>query len=474
MDPSLINLFYIIASILFVIGIKMLGSAQTARRGNLLSAVGMLLAVAVTLLDRGLDYRLIVAGIAVGTVIGAVAARKVRMTAMPEMVALFNGFGGLASLLVGAAEFKKIIAAGSAVYFETIHAPQSFTLLAITLAVLIGGITFTGSIQAWGKLSGKLGSRAVLIPGQRVINGTLFAAILGCAIAYIFSATFGLGAEVQLWLFVAIVCFALILGILGVLPIGGGDMPVVIALLNSFSGLAAAAAGFVIFNDVLIVAGCLVGCSGLILTIIMCKAMNRSLTNVLFSGFGAAVQGSSKEIAGEMKGASVEDAYYVLEAAASVVIIPGYGMAVAQAQHAVKELGELLEANGADVKYAIHPVAGRMPGHMNVLLAEADVPYEQLVEMDAVNPLMPTVDVAIVIGANDVVNPAAAQDKASPIYGMPIINAHLAKTVYALKRGKGAGFSGLVNELYFLEKTRMLYGDAKSTVSALVGQFKAD
>jgi len=292
-------------------------------------------------------------------------------------------------------------------------------------------------------------------------------------------ATIGLivlpSGEASLWiatLFYAIIVLSLVLGVLGVLPIGGGDMPVVISLLNSLSGLAAAAAGFVILNNVLIVAGCLVGCSGLILTLIMCKAMNRTLRNVLFSGFGAAAAGDGETVEGEMKAASVEDAYYVLEAASSVVIIPGYGMAVAQAQHVVKELGEILEANGAEVRYAIHPVAGRMPGHMNVLLAEADVPYEQLSEMEAINSIMPTVDVAIVIGANDVVNPSAANDPSSPIYGMPIINAHEARTVFALKRGQGAGFSGLVNHLYFLEKTRMLYGDAKSTVSALVGQFK--
>ena len=342
----------------------------------------------------------------------------------------------------------------------------------IVLAVLVGGITFTGSVQAWGKLSGKLGSRAVIIPAQRIINGAIVLAIVVCALLFILGGELGMEANVQRGIFLGVVVLSLILGILGVLPIGGGDMPVVISLLNSFSGIAAAAAGFVILNDVLIVAGCLVGCSGLILTIIMCKAMNRSLTNVLFSGFGSTTQKAGTEVKGEMKAASVEDAYYVLEAASSVVIIPGYGMAVAQAQHVVKELGDLLEENGCDVKYAIHPVAGRMPGHMNVLLAEADVPYEQLVEMDNVNPLMPTVDVAIVIGANDVVNPAASEDESSPIYGMPIINAHLAKTVYALKRGQGAGFSGLVNQLYFMEKTRMLYGDAKATVGALVGQFK--
>ena len=472
MSVSIINFCYIVASILFVIGIKMLGSAKTARKGNLLSSVGMLLAIVVTLLAKGLDYKVILAGLVLGSVIGGLAARLVKMTSMPEMVALFNGFGGLASLLVGWAEYEKIRSAGFLAFFSHSETPPSFTASVIILAVVIGGITFTGSVQAWGKLSGKLGSKAVIIPAQRLINGAIVLGLVGCSVVFVYGLGSGLDAQTEMSLFLAVVVLSLILGVLGVLPIGGGDMPVVISLLNSFSGLAAAAAGFVILNDVLIVAGCLVGCSGLILTIIMCKAMNRSLTNVLFSGFGSTTQKAGAEVKGEMKAASIEDAYYVLEAAQSVVVIPGYGMAVAQAQHVVKELGDLLEANGCEVKYAIHPVAGRMPGHMNVLLAEADVPYEQLVEMDNINPLMPTVDVAIVIGANDVVNPAASEDESSPIYGMPIINAHHAKTVYALKRGQGAGFSGLVNQLYFMEKTRMLYGDAKSTVSALVGQFK--
>ncbi len=472
MSATIINLSYIVASILFVIGIKMLGSAKTARKGNMLSSVGMLLAIVVTLLDKGLDYKWIIAGLAIGSLVGVVAARLIKMTSMPEMVALFNGFGGLASLLVGWAEYEKIRSVGFIEFFLRSDTPATFTASVIILAVIIGGITFTGSVQAWGKLSGKLGSKAVIIPAQRIINGSIVLGLVICSLIFIFGQNLGVDSGTQFSIFLAVVVLSLILGVLGVLPIGGADMPVVISLLNSCSGLAAAAAGFVILNNVLIVAGCLVGCSGLILTIIMCKAMNRSLTNVLFSGFGSSVQKVGAEVKGEMKPASIEDAYYVLEAAQSVVVIPGYGMAVAQAQHVVKELGDLLEENGCEVKYAIHPVAGRMPGHMNVLLAEADVPYEQLVEMDNINPLMPTVDVAIVIGANDVVNPAASDDEDSPIYGMPIINAHHAKTVYALKRGQGAGFSGLINQLYFMEKTRMLYGDAKATVGALVGQFK--
>ncbi|QDU72833.1 NAD(P)(+) transhydrogenase (Re/Si-specific) subunit beta [Mucisphaera calidilacus] len=469
MNPLLINFAYIIASIMFVVGIKMLGSAKSARRGNLISSLGMLLAVVVTLFDAGLNYSWIVGGLLVGSAIGFLAARLVKMTAMPEMVALFNGFGGAASMLVGWAEWNRV--AGES-FTGSVGVPVEFTISVIALAVIIGGVTLSGSVQAWGKLSGKLGSKAVVLPGQTLINAALLFGAAGLGALLAVGPDIGLTPGLMNVLFIVMVILSLVLGVFGVLPIGGGDMPVVIALLNSLSGLAAAAAGFVILNNVLIVAGCLVGCSGLILTLIMCKAMNRSLANVLFSGFGASGSSSGAKVEGEMKAGSIDSAYFVLEAASSVVIIPGYGMAVAQAQHAVHELGELLEANGTDVKYAIHPVAGRMPGHMNVLLAEADVPYEQLVEMDDINPLMPTVDVAIVIGANDVVNPAAADDPSSPIYGMPIINAHEARTVFALKRGQGAGFSGIVNQLYFLEKTRMLYGDAKATVSGLVNQFK--
>lgn len=466
---SFVNLSYIVASILFVYGIKMLGRADTARKGNALSSLGMLLAIVVTLLESGLDYTWIIAGLMLGSAIGLITARLIKMTSMPELVALFNGFGGLASLLVGWAEFEKIRSITSLESSLT-YQHSYFIFAVISLAVAIGGITFTGSVQAWGKLSGKIGGAARTFAGQRWLNILVTLGIIAAAALFtITPASSGDPSTVRMLLF-AIIALSLLLGILGVLPIGGGDMPVVISLLNSFSGLGAASAGFVIMNNVLIVAGCLVGCSGLILTVIMCKAMNRTLSNVLFSGFGAS--STKQAIQGEMKAASIEDAYYVLEAANNVVIIPGYGMAVAQAQHAVKELGELLEDNGCEVRYAIHPVAGRMPGHMNVLLAEADVPYEQLAEMDAVNPTMAMVDVAIVIGANDVVNPAAIEDEGCAIYGMPIIKAHEAKTVFALKRGKGAGFSGLVNKLYFLDKTRMLYGDAKTTVSALATQLK--
>jgi len=465
---TIVNLSYIVAAILFIFGIKMLGKADTAKRGNLLSAVGMLLAVIVTLLSKGLDFKLVIGGLALGGAIGFVTAKRVQMTGMPELVALFNGFGGLASLLVGWAEYHRAACPEGLVEQVLSADVTSFTAAVTVLAILIGGITFTGSMYAWGKLSGKLGGRALTFPGQKAFNALLALGIIVAGVIFSISPT----AEIAYTLIVVVIVLSLLLGIFAVMPIGGGDMPVVISLLNACSGLAACAAGFVINNNVLVVAGCLVGASGLILTVIMCKAMNRSLTNVLFSGFGATAQASSGESTGELKPISAEDAYYILEAAKNVIIIPGYGMAVAQAQHAVKELGALLEENDCEVRFAIHPVAGRMPGHMNVLLAEADVPYEQLAEMDDVNPTIEMVDVAIVIGANDVVNPAAGNDESSPIYGMPIIEAHKAKTTFCLKRGKGTGFSGLENQLFTAPNTRMLYGDAKATVTSMVTQFK--
>ena len=465
---SIINLAYVIAATLFVFGIKMLGSAETARRGNMISGIGMLIAVVVTLLNKGMSYEWIVAGLIVGTFIGGISARVVKMTSMPELVALFNGFGGLASLLVAWAELEKVRGIGWQAYSIEMGTSSYFSSFVIYLAMLIGGITFTGSLYAYGKLSGRLSGQAKVFPGQKGINALMLIAILVVGVLFAWSGDLDTANK----LFISGVVLALIFGVMGVMPIGGGDMPVVISLLNSCSGLAASAAGFVIANNVLIVAGCLVGASGLILTAIMCKAMNRSLGHVLFSGFGATSQSEGDGDDREPKSISVQDAYYVLEAASSVVFIPGYGMAVAQAQHVVKELGELLEENGAEVNFAIHPVAGRMPGHMNVLLAEADVSYDQLVEMDNINPVMPTVDVAVVIGANDVVNPAASQDESSPIYGMPIIEAHNAKTVFILKRGQGKGFSGLVNKLFVMDNSRMIYGDAKATISELVNELK--
>jgi NAD(P) transhydrogenase subunit beta len=469
----LIDIAYIVAAVLFVFGLKMLSKPESARRGNQISSLGMLIAVVATLLYGGLDFQWILLGVVIGGGYGAFAARTVAMTGMPEMVALFNGTGGLASLLVGWAEFHQRNTLATS---GDLSAFNSFTLGSIFLATLIGGITFTGSIVAWGKLSGKITGKPVLFPGQQILNILLLLAAVGSGVA--FSLMMAPGSELMALkyvLFYVIIGAALLLGVMAVIGIGGADMPVVIALLNSYSGLAACATGFIIVNKVLIVSGALVGASGLILTTIMCKAMNRSLSNVLFSGFGStSASGGAGGPQGEAKVMSTEDAFYVLEAASSVVFVPGYGMAVAQAQHAVRELGDLLEANGAEVKYAIHPVAGRMPGHMNVLLAEANVPYEQLVEPDDVNPIMETVDVCMVIGANDVVNPAAREDESSPIYGMPIIDVDKARTCFVLKRSLGVGYAGIDNPLFFKENTRMVLGDAKATMTSLVAEFKGE
>jgi len=450
-----VNLAYIAASVLFIIGLKKLSSPRTARMGNVISAFGMLIAVVFTLLQREIvDFKWIGVGLFVGGIIGFFAARLVAMTAMPQMVGLFNGFGGLTSLLVG-----------WVVYHMN---PQIGVYQAVTifLSVLIGGVTFSGSFIAYAKLAEIMGGKPILYRGQQFVNilvlvGTIAAGVL-----------FGLDPAAGYLHFLIVVGLSLLYGVLFVIPIGGADMPVAISLLNAFSGMAACAAGFVIMNNVLIVAGALVGASGIILTNIMCKAMNRSLSNVLFSGFGAVVQGPSTEKAGEVMPIGVEDASLILEAAKSVAVVPGYGLAVAQAQHVVRELGQLLETHGAEVCYAIHPVAGRMPGHMNVLLAEAKVPYEQLVEMEAINPMIATIDVVLVIGANDVVNPAAREEEGSPLYGMPIINADEAKTVIVLKRSLNPGFAGVDNPLFYKKNTRMLFGDAKTTVLALVAEFK--
>ena len=453
MSTEIIDLVYIVAAILFIVGLKFLGSPATARKGNVISSIGMAIAVIATLFSKGLNFELIIGGFVIGGLIGAVVARKVEMTSMPEMVALFNGFGGLASLFVG---WSVLMATAS---------PEIFFLVTVFLSILIGGLTFTGSLLAYGKLSERISGRPLVYAGQRIVNSGILLAVLACAVFFIQN------PADQNWLYLA-VGLSLLLGIMFVLPIGGADMPVVISLLNSFSGIAAAAAGFAIGNILLIVAGSLVGASGIILTSIMCKAMNRSLSNVLFSGFGTVSTSAGPVIEqGEVKPMSADDAYYVLEAASSVVVIPGYGMAVAQAQHVVKELQELLEHNGAEVVYAIHPVAGRMPGHMNVLLAEADVPYDLLLEMDQINPRMETFDVAIIIGANDVVNPAAREVESSPIYGMPVINADQAQTVFVLKRSMASGFAGIDNPLFFKENTRMLFGDAKETLGNLVKAF---
>lgn len=449
----LINLSYIVSAVMFIVGLKKLSSPATARKGNLLSAIGMLIAIVVTLLNEiKLPWENIFAGLIVGALIGAVAARRVEMTGMPELVALFNGFGGASSLLVGLA----------AVFVAN---TSTFTNITIILSILIGGVTLTGSLIAYGKLSERMPSKAIQFSGQQIFNIVLVLAILAS------STMFCLAPSIDSPWLIAVIGLSLLFGIMITIPIGGADMPVVIALLNSYSGLAACAAGFVLSNNLLIVSGSLVGASGLILTNIMCKAMNRSLSNVLFSGFGATKVSSSK-VEGEVKPISAGDAFLILEAAQNVCIVPGYGMAVAQAQHVVRELSDHLEENGCQVQFAIHPVAGRMPGHMNVLLAEANVPYDQLVEMDDINPQMANMDVAIVIGANDVVNPAANDDEGSPLYGMPVINVNQARTVFVLKRSMGSGFSGVDNPLFFGDNTRMLFGDAKDSISHIVGEFK--
>ncbi|MGA1736263.1 MAG: NAD(P)(+) transhydrogenase (Re/Si-specific) subunit beta [Pseudomonadales bacterium] len=458
LSAELVNFAYIISAALFILGLKMLGHPDSARRGNLYSAVGMALAIIVTLLaDSIVSFEVIALATLGGTVVGALAARLVAMTSMPEMVALFNGSGGAASLLVGwAALYDEILGTS---------APSTFILITIILSILIGGVTASGSLIAYGKLSERMTTAAIVFAGQRIVNSLILVGIVGSSVMFCLEPTLG-----SQWFWV-LLALSLVLGVMAVIPIGGADMPVVISLLNSYSGLAACAAGFAIGNNLLIVAGSLVGASGIILTNIMCKAMNRSLANVLFSGFGAAK--AATKVEGEVKPIVADDAFLILEAAQSVTFVPGYGMAVGLAQDVVRELGELLEKNGAEVNFAIHPVAGRMPGHMNVLLAEANVSYEQLVEMDDINPRLPNTDVVVVIGANDVVNPAAREDENSPIYGMPIINVDHARTVFVLKRSMGSGFSGVDNPLFFKENTRMLFGDAKQSISALVAEFKS-
>ena len=451
MDRLIINAAYILAAVLFIFGLKLLSKPATARKGNVISALGMAVAVFFTVFNEAiLEWQWILVAAAIGIIIGVAAVRLIAMTSMPEMVAVFNGLGGGASLLVGWA----------ALFMDT----TIFTAITVVLSILIGGITFAGSAIAWSKLSEVMTSRALVFMGQRFVNSGILVALIACAVLFAMDP-----APDSVYLY-AVVGLALLLGIMAVIPIGGADMPVVISLLNSYSGLAACAAGFAINNIILIVSGSLVGAAGIILTNIMCKAMNRSLANVLFSGFGAAK--TATQVTGEVNPIDADDAALILEAASSVTFVPGYGMAVAQAQHVVCELGELLEANGADVTYSIHPVAGRMPGHMNVLLAEANVPYDQLVEMDEINPRIGGIDVAVVIGANDVVNPAARSDENSPIYGMPIINVDEARTVFVLKRSMAAGFSGVDNPLFFGSNTRMLFGDAKESITQVISQFK--
>jgi NAD(P) transhydrogenase subunit beta len=454
------NLLYLVTIICFILALRFLSSPRRARLGNRIGAVGMAIAIIVTALQTGVHVGwVMIVGGAIGAVFGAVAARRVKMTAMPQMVALFNGVGGGAAALVGLAEFHNIAPEPG-----RLHGDVS---LAIVLAALIGSISFAGSMVAFSKLQELIQGRPITYPGQQVVNLALLAAILAAGIAIV------AGAEQQ-WLLVVLLGGALVFGVMFVLPIGGADMPVVISLLNAFTGLAAAATGFELGSNVLIVSGALVGASGTLLTMLMGRAMNRSLGNVLFGAFGKvqAGAGSAAALEGTVRSVTVEDVAIMLSFARKVIVVPGYGMAVAQAQHAVRELADELEQKGVEVEYAIHPVAGRMPGHMNVLLAEANVPYPALKEMDEVNPEFPQTDVVLVIGANDVVNPAARNDPGSPIYGMPILNVDQANQIVVMKRSMATGFAGIDNPLFLDPKTAMLFGDAKDSVVKLVGGVK--
>jgi len=451
---------YLIASVLFILGLKGLTKADTARRGMQYAAIGMLLAIIGTLIKQDIvSYAWIAGGLLIGSIIGWPLGTQVPMTAMPQRVAISHMFGALAATLVGIAEYHTHILGGEAI-------PRPI-MAALGFEVLFGALTVTGSFVAFGKLQELkwVPGRPVTYKGQNFVNAIVFAS----AVAMFLYLVWRPDAQT---VFYAMVAVAFVIGASLVLPIGGGDMPVVISLLNSYAGLAASATGFAIDNSLLIIAGALDGASGFILSIIMSKAMNRSFGNVLFGAFGAPVAQSGAAVEGEMKELSVEDAAMQLAYAQRVIVVPGYGLAVAQAQQVVRELAHEVERRGGEVKYAIHPVAGRMPGHMNVLLAEANIAYEKLLEMDEVNPDFPTTDVALVIGANDVVNPAARKDKSSPIYGMPILDVDKAKSIFVLKRGKGKGFAGIENELFFDEKTRMLYGDAKATLTRLVAEMK--
>jgi NAD(P) transhydrogenase subunit beta len=481
---TLVNFAYLAASILFILGMKRMNSPATARGGNRLSAVGMLIAVVATLLKgEVLSPWMIVGGLAVGAALGALLAVRVQMTSMPEMVAALNGFGGGASVLVAIAEVARYRQAqgeglaGAAFARHGLEALNATVVVTVLLSVLIGAVTFSGSFVAYGKLNGRVSGKPLAFPGMRALTVLLALASLAAIawpLAVLGDSRFDAG---PLWLAAwGLTVLALVLGVLLVIPIGGADMPVVVSLLNSYSGLAAAATGFVLQNYALIVSGALVGASGIILSKIMCDAMNRSLLNVLLGGFGggAAAGGPAADAGGRsIRETSADDAAVLLGYADRVVIVPGYGLAVAQAQHAVRELASLLQARGATVSYAIHPVAGRMPGHMNVLLAEANVPYDQLFEMDEINDQFAQTDVALVIGANDVVNPAARSDPASPIYGMPILNVDHARSVIVMKRSMAAGYAGVENELFYLANNQMLFGDAKKSLERLVSEVKA-
>lgn len=472
MNANLIEIAYIVAASLFILGIKGLSKPKTAVRGNQLAAVGMLVAIVVTLLNSSVvSYEWIIAGAVVGTLVGAVLAVKIQMTAMPQLIALLNGFGGGASLAVAAAEFMKSQSSpvGALAQMTDVHVGglSTVAMIAIGAAVFIGAVTLTGSLVAFAKLQELIGGQPKGFPGMKFLTALiLIASIVGIGYLTI--------DPTNTELFWGIVAAACVMGILLVMPIGGADMPVVIALLNSYSGIAAAAAGFVMGNNALIITGSLVGASGIILTQIMCVAMNRSLTNVLFGVMAEAgeVMDADEVYAGKVKSSSPEEVGMILETARRVVIVPGFGLAMAQAQHAVRDLADTMEEMGIEVEYAIHPVAGRMPGHMNVLLAEAEVPYEKMKEMDVINPTFEQTDVVIVIGANDVTNPMAREDKGSPIYGMPILNVDKAKTVVVVKRSLSPGFAGLPNPLFAMDNTLMLFGDGKAAILDLVVALK--
>ena len=448
------NLSYVAAAILFILGIKRLSSPKTARAGNSIASIGMLIAIVATVSSfGGLDYKLIAIGMVFGSLIGATFALRVEMTQMPQMVAIFNGFGGGASALVASAEFfSKYGTLEQSVFLNT----------TIILSVFIGTLTFTGSFIAFGKLQGFVSGQPIVFKGQQIINGIIIILLIGLGV-YV-----TLGSEQGLNAFYLVIALSALIGITLTIPIGGADMPVVISLLNSYSGIAASATGFVLMNNGLIIAGALVGASGLILTSIMCKGMNRSLANVIFGAVGLnqdEATGEAKQIS--IKSSTTDEAAMILEAADKVIVVPGYGLAVAQAQHAVREVAEQLESMGKKVLYAIHPVAGRMPGHMNVLLAEANIPYELLKDLDEINPEFEDCDVAIVLGANDVVNPAARHDASSPIFGMPILDVDKSRTVIVNKRTMNPGFAGIQNELFGFENTVMVFGDAKEMLTTL-------
>ena len=460
-DPRLIEILYIAAAICFIYGLRRLSGPTTARSGNVIAAVGMALAILATFLhSEVVDVPLILGGIALGTVIGVPAARSVKMTAMPQMVALFNGVGGGAAALISWTEFRALAPDPGRIPIDT--------EIALLFSMLVGAVSFFGSLIAFAKLQELMSGRPILLPGRQVLSGgMLLAALAGCVFL-------ALGYDSEA-VFVGVLVIGSFLGVAMVLPIGGADMPVVISMLNAFTGLAAAAAGFALDNTSLIVAGTLVGASGTILTKQMGEAMNRSLGNVLFAGFGAAPPGASTgdEEEKPVKSTSADDVAIQLAYASRVVVVPGYGMAVAQAQHAVRDLARELEKRGVEVEFAIHPVAGRMPGHMNVLLAEADVPYDQLKEMDDINPEFPQTDVSLVIGANDVTNPDARDNEGSPIYGMPILDVDKSETVIVLKRSRNTGFAGIDNPLFYLENTSLLFGDAKDSVQSVLSEVQA-